>query len=621
MQIGQLRCSHSNFINAGIITLSGIMFIRLAFYFPRQRPSWQPWQRLCLIFTYTLAGAAIRSFLGSRYLLWRQGVVPLVQRLDAFWFKTSVYLLLAGVIIVILRLILGAFILPNKPRLKRETRIMLLAFTLGLPAVWLGVHGGFGGAEKLAALAALADARYLFLAVPFAFAAITLRYHTFAGAERWLVLVLLLAVSGLAANIALILLFWQTPARIRDFPVPPQLILLLLFFGVGLFWIRQNEWQGWLGRVFQWERVGYNEVRRFGHLLAAKSYDDTAQLGQQITDALRQALSVEGAALWLEQEDGRTRLLAHSGDWTPPDELAPPEPLPPTTPFPLRGVLPDWLQALASHTAVILPLTAARHRLGLLAVGRRWDSAVFDDRDLGILDLIAQQAAMFLHNVQQMERVRAADKQMLQIQANTRRRVAQDLHDYILPSLGQLPLTLQTGLNYLETSPDKTRPLLEQSIERLQENAGRIRRIQQSLVIRPLQYGLAVYLEEMAQRFRQQTGITLNLTLPPNPDEAIPNHTSRELIYAVWQQALDNIQAHAQAAHVDMTLALNDHTVQFSICDDGVGVSQQQREQAAANGRFGLQSMQTRLESAGGQFDFDSAPGRGTCVKGELPLP
>ncbi len=85
--------------------------------------------------------------------------------------------------------------------------------------------------------------------------------------------------------------------------------------------------------------------------------------------------------------------------------------------------------------------------------------------------------------------------------------------------------------------PEKARPLLEQSIERLQENAGRIRRIQQSLVIRPLQYGLAVYLEEMGRRFRQQTGITLNLSLPPNLDESLPDHAGREPIYAVWQQA------------------------------------------------------------------------------------
>jgi signal transduction histidine kinase len=96
---------------------------------------------------------------------------------------------------------------------------------------------------------------------------------------------------------------------------------------------------------------------------------------------------------------------------------------------------------------------------------------------------------------------------------------------------------------------------------------------------------------------------------------------ARHALYRVVQQALDNIEAHAHAQHVRVTLA---RTANDQIClcveDDGRGFSAADAERWAADGHFGLRSMCARLESIGGCVTIDSAPGRGTRVVARLPL-
>jgi signal transduction histidine kinase len=43
------------------------------------------------------------------------------------------------------------------------------------------------------------------------------------------------------------------------------------------------------------------------------------------------------------------------------------------------------------------------------------------------------------------------------------------------------------------------------------------------------------------------------------------------------------------------------------------------RSEAALHGRIGLRTMRTQIESVGGAFHFESAPGAGTRVSGWVP--
>ena len=601
-------------------TFAGALFLHLSADFPYQRTTkgWVTARKIYLTLIYTVATMSALSYVASRLIIEQYGFVPLAGKLDMFWLKSSSYLVAASALIFLIRLTLEATFAAKESRHKREAVIILISILIALPAIWLPAHRGFGDADLLLFMQAFADSRYFFLTMPFAFAAITLRYHTFDGAENWMLFVLLLAISGLTANFSMMLLFAQAPQLIHVLGIPVQPILFLLFFSLSFFWSRQNDWNGWFGRIFQWERINYGAVHQFGEALAGASYQNAEQLGTQIATILCEELDLECAAVWMGDER-KLVLTAVSGTWNSP----PPHTLMPSTkafpPQRLQSSRPDWLTTLPNNAAVALPLRSANQLLGAMVVGKRWDSAVFDERDLEILSLIAQQSTALLHNAQQLEALRAADKQMLQIQTNTQQKIARDLHDFILPALGRFPMQIESSLHYLDNDQEKSKKILQDSVQQLGETAVQLRRIQQDLVIRPMKYGLSPYLLDLTQRFTADTGILITLTLPPETDETITDTDTREVVYAVWRQALDNIDVHAQAAHITIQLTIADE-IHFSIKDDGVGTTEDRRAQAAANGRFGLRSMQTRLESVNGRFDFHSQPGEGSAIEGWLPL-
>lgn len=599
-------------------TFMGVLLLQLAFQFPLTR--WPRLMRFTMPFFYGASTVLYLFYFSGKITTWRTGTTPLAQWMDRTWFNFFQYLIIFGTALVLARLFGEALLVRSKTRERQEARILLVAFILFLPAVWFAINGISGTSATLLFLQSLADTRFLSLIVPFAFAAISLRYHTFDGAEKWLFIALVLAVSGFLANAATAVLFWQSTQTIRTLPFPPTAVFFLLFLLVSLVWGWQSGWRGWLGRVFQWERVSYHEVLTFGSRLSTSAYADERQLAQAMADALCAALGVIYATVWLAEPTDLT-LTAVSGSF--PEKLIPKLQKPslfPTQPIRLTTNSPAWLQPCYPETAVILPLTISGKAAGLIGLGPRWDTAVFDDRDLEILDLIAQQAAIFLHNARQTALLYQSDQQLLHIQELTRQKTAQNLHDHLLPALSQLQLKLLTANQLLAAQPEKAHALLAESQQELRENSDLVRRIQKDLVIRPLEFGLTPYLQELTIQFTQDTGIATQLNLPETLDTVITVRETREAIYAVWQHALDNIRQHAQATQVTANMAINSTNLTFSICDNGRGSAPEELQKAVANGRFGLRSMQIRLEAIGGTFAFQSPPTQGSCVQAQIPL-
>lgn len=610
--------SFINPLHALAVTLFGAFMFHLAFRFPYSR--WPRLSRALLPGIYLLAAILFAFYFLAKVMVWQTGATPLARWMDLAWLNSFQYLIIAAILFLLARMI-GEAVLPVKSRYREEARIMLLALFLFLPTVWFALHGVSGTNTTILFLQSLADTRYLALVVPFAFAAISLRYQSFAGDKSWLFLALMLAVSGFLANAGVALLFWQAPSVIRELPFPPTAVLFVLFLIISLIWGWQSSWRGWLGRLFNWDRINYRAVRQFGYSLAAQPANDCSQLAGNIVRTLCHELSLECAACWLVESDAM-QLSAVDGRLpiNVPQFLHPPSGLLNRS-IRLKEPKPDWLQPIMSEIAVILPLFISGKLLGILAVGQRWDAAIFDDRDLEILTLISQQAALLLHNTEQTGQLRQNDQQLLRMQELTRQKTAQNLHDHVLPTLSLVQMRLLTANQLVHTQPDKAQAILVESQESLRKNSDLVRRIQKDLVIRSLEYGLSPYLRELVNQFNQDTGITTNLQLPPSLDSIITNTNTRETIYAIWQQALDNIYQHAQATQVTINMAFDFDQLTFTICDNGRGSEPEQRQESLQNGHFGLRSMQIRLESIGGQFAFHSALDQGSCVQGQIPLP
>ena len=87
------------------------------------------------------------------------------------------------------------------------------------------------------------------------------------------------------------------------------------------------------------------------------------------------------------------------------------------------------------------------------------------------------------------------------------------------------------------------------------------------------------------------------------------------------QEALRNIDTHAKADHVHVTLSYLGDTVVLDISDDGVGFEPGDvHDRGALTGGQGLATLARRAEALGGTLQIESTAGRGTTVSLHLPV-
>jgi signal transduction histidine kinase len=98
------------------------------------------------------------------------------------------------------------------------------------------------------------------------------------------------------------------------------------------------------------------------------------------------------------------------------------------------------------------------------------------------------------------------------------------------------------------------------------------------------------------------------------------NNDARTVFYRVAQEALTNVARHAQASHVEVNLEKLPDAICLKIKDNGKSFQTQRIIGSKQNGRLGLLGMRERLEMVGGSFSLESAPGKGTTVRAQIPL-
>ena len=125
-------------------------------------------------------------------------------------------------------------------------------------------------------------------------------------------------------------------------------------------------------------------------------------------------------------------------------------------------------------------------------------------------------------------------------------------------------------------------------------------------------------LEALIRRTSARFGLEINANLDLAYDRGRkPTRLVEDIkstAYRLVQEALNNIVKHAEAERVQVDVVEHDDRVSVTIRDDGRGF-----DASRADGGFGLIGMQERVELVGGRLTIDSAPGRGTVVRAELP--
>jgi len=87
-------------------------------------------------------------------------------------------------------------------------------------------------------------------------------------------------------------------------------------------------------------------------------------------------------------------------------------------------------------------------------------------------------------------------------------------------------------------------------------------------------------------------------------------------LYRIAQEALTNIQRHAEAHSARLELIATPEQVSLVVVDDGRGFDPDQ----IPRGRYGLLGLRERVKLLGGSLHLRSEPGAGTSLTVIIPL-
>jgi signal transduction histidine kinase len=195
---------------------------------------------------------------------------------------------------------------------------------------------------------------------------------------------------------------------------------------------------------------------------------------------------------------------------------------------------------------------------------------------------------------------------MLLREAQTRRQIADDLHDEMGSRLGALATTLDLAALRV---PHEAQPVVAARADDARALLGDLRD-----TVWAVDAGHAT-LADLGERIRQTAEALLpdvDLAVDVDGRGDLSMRERRHVLY-VAKEALHNAARHARPTAVGVRLALGADGLRLTVTDDGPGLASGRRD-----GR-GLASMQRRADALGGTLAVESAPGGGTRVALHVP--
>ena len=264
----------------------------------------------------------------------------------------------------------------------------------------------------------------------------------------------------------------------------------------------------------------------------------------------------------------------------------------------------------AEQPTEALPLLAYGEQVGVLC----WSGRPLRPSEQNLMSDLAHQIGGVVHGATLFEDLRRTQEQLVVAREQERRRLRNDLHDGLGPSLAGLGFqvdTVQTLLSLGRPAGDRLVTLRRG----IGETVAEVRRLVEGL--RPPaidELGLFGAVAEIGRELAVPSGLRLDLDLP---EQHPPLPAAAEVVaYRVVQEALTNVVKHAAATSCGVSAAVSDHRLVLEVRDDGCGGA---GLNGGVNGGIGLRSMRERADEIGGTLELVST-GHGTRVTLSLPL-
>lgn len=216
------------------------------------------------------------------------------------------------------------------------------------------------------------------------------------------------------------------------------------------------------------------------------------------------------------------------------------------------------------------------------------------------------------------EELRDLSRRLLSAQEDERKRISRELHDVIAQTLTAINLRLAT-LKSQSTANTRdlhekiaiTQRLVEKSVEIVHRFARDLR----PSVLDDL--GLVPALRSYITSFAKQTGIHVAFSSFAEVEKL--NGAERTALYRVAQESLTNVARHAKASRAKVSIRRLSSAVCMEVHDNGRGFQVEGAASEKNKNRLGMLGMKERMEMIGGTFCVESAPGKQTIIRVEIP--
>ena len=197
--------------------------------------------------------------------------------------------------------------------------------------------------------------------------------------------------------------------------------------------------------------------------------------------------------------------------------------------------------------------------------------------------------------------------------------IARDLHDSLAKSVHGIRMLAESLESFLSAENHPNAPLSHMLFESADEASREAR-----LVLDGLRSGgdediIGALIEE-ATRWGARTGLSVSVNRVGS--NTLPCSTE-----AMWQlqrilgEVLTNIEKHAHATSVDLSIFHDDNCFSLDVHDDGIGLSKDSKD-LHREGHYGLAGLKERSETLNGAFIIDSSckSTPGTHVRLRIPI-
>jgi signal transduction histidine kinase len=262
------------------------------------------------------------------------------------------------------------------------------------------------------------------------------------------------------------------------------------------------------------------------------------------------------------------------------------------------------------HSIALLPLAFGNESLGMLAFYHEIERE-YSEPDLELAQTFANQAAIAIKNAQLLDTIREVAA------LEERNRLAREIHDTLAQGLTGIVIQLEAAERVAIKQPERGVASLERAKKLARHCLEEARRSLWNLRPTPLEsLSLFQALSQEVARINEQEGVRVHLSLCGEERRLAPQVELN--LFRIAQEALTNVQRHAQARTADVLLNFGDTSVSLVVSDDGIGGLNSPKEADKEKG-LGLVGMRERAHMLGGDLQIESEPGMGTRIMLQVP--